>query len=157
VLFRSKPPVRTDGERAMLTAVLDWYRDGVLLKVEGVSPAHAAAKPLRSETSIAGVVKHLALVEDTWFSHRFAGHPEPAPWAGVPWDDDRAVHPATGEVLTLRWVLVQHLEETARHLGHLDVLGELLDGTTGDQGPATPTADLGGCPVRRGPGGMLRP
>ena len=33
---------------------------------------------------------------------------------------------------TLRYVLVHMIEETARHLGHLDVLRELLDGTTGE-------------------------
>jgi hypothetical protein len=31
----------------------------------------------------------------------------------------------------LRWVLVQVLEETARHAGHADILREELDGTTG--------------------------
>ena len=34
--------------------------------------------------------------------------------------------------VTLRWVLVHLLEETARHAGHLDVMREALDGRTGD-------------------------
>ncbi|MGH9208495.1 MAG: DinB family protein [Acidimicrobiales bacterium] len=34
--------------------------------------------------------------------------------------------------VTLRWVLVHMLEETARHVGHLDVMREHIDGTTGD-------------------------
>ncbi|MCC9205085.1 DinB family protein [Arthrobacter sp. zg-Y769] len=33
---------------------------------------------------------------------------------------------------SVRWVLVHMIEETARHCGHLDILRELLDGTTGD-------------------------
>jgi Protein of unknown function (DUF664) len=33
---------------------------------------------------------------------------------------------------SLRWVIVHILEETARHAGHLDVMRESLDGTTGD-------------------------
>lgn len=33
--------------------------------------------------------------------------------------------------VNLRWVLVHMLEETARHAGHADVLGELIDGRTG--------------------------
>ncbi|MFC5215106.1 DinB family protein [Streptomyces coerulescens] len=37
-----------------------------------------------------------------------------------------------GEV-SLRWVLVHMIEETARHAGHMDILRELLDGATGDQ------------------------
>lgn len=32
----------------------------------------------------------------------------------------------------LRWVLMHLVEETSRHNGHLDVLRELADGTTGD-------------------------
>ncbi|QRN79434.1 MAG: DinB family protein [Nocardiopsis sp. BM-2018] len=34
--------------------------------------------------------------------------------------------------VTLRWVLMHMVEETARHNGHLDVLRELADGTTGE-------------------------
>ena len=33
---------------------------------------------------------------------------------------------------SLRWILLHMLEETARHCGHLDVMREELDGTTGD-------------------------
>ena len=44
--------------------------------------------------------------------------------------DDRA-RDLRGEV-TLRWVLVHIIEETARHLGHLVLLREMLDGTTGE-------------------------
>ena len=32
----------------------------------------------------------------------------------------------------LRWILLHMLEENARHNGHLDILRELHDGTTGD-------------------------
>ncbi len=32
---------------------------------------------------------------------------------------------------TLRWMLLHMLEETARHVGHMDVIRELLDGETG--------------------------
>ncbi|GAB3454995.1 DinB family protein [Streptomonospora sediminis] len=35
-------------------------------------------------------------------------------------------------VVTLRWVLVHMIEETARHNGHLDILREMADGTTGE-------------------------
>ena len=40
-----------------------------------------------------------------------------------------------GATVTLRWVLIHMLEETARHAGHTDILRELLDGTTGDHPP----------------------
>lgn len=32
----------------------------------------------------------------------------------------------------VRWVMVHMIEETGRHCGHLDILRELLDGSTGD-------------------------
>ena len=37
-----------------------------------------------------------------------------------------------GEPVSLRWVLIHMVEETARHAGHMDILRELLDGATGD-------------------------
>ncbi len=46
--------------------------------------------------------------------------------------DDVARRPPDGEPHSLRFVLVHVLEETARHVGHLDVLREALDGTTGE-------------------------
>jgi uncharacterized damage-inducible protein DinB len=168
---RPLPPIREADERTTLVGMLDWYRDGVVSKVRGVSQEVAARAPMRSSTSIAGLVKHLALVEDSWFTVRLAGHEEPAVWAEADFDVDpdwefhsavdepiddllalyaeacarsRAItdahdldHLTTGDdplvrPFTLRYLLVHMIEETARHLGHLDVLRELLDGTTGE-------------------------
>lgn len=36
------------------------------------------------------------------------------------------------KTVTLHWIVVHMIEETARHAGHLDILRELTDGTTGD-------------------------
>jgi uncharacterized damage-inducible protein DinB len=36
-----------------------------------------------------------------------------------------------GDAVTLRWVLIHMLEDTARHAGHMDILRELIDGSTG--------------------------
>jgi hypothetical protein len=38
----------------------------------------------------------------------------------------------SGETVSLRWVLIHMIEETARHAGHMDIVRELIDGTTGD-------------------------
>jgi hypothetical protein len=35
------------------------------------------------------------------------------------------------EPVTLRWVLLHLIEETARHNGHIDILREMTDGVTG--------------------------
>jgi uncharacterized damage-inducible protein DinB len=37
-----------------------------------------------------------------------------------------------GERVSLRWILVHMLEETARHAGHMDLIREGIDGRTGD-------------------------
>jgi uncharacterized damage-inducible protein DinB len=41
------------------------------------------------------------------------------------WHGDREV--------SLRWVLIHMVEETARHAGHMDIVRELIDGATGDR------------------------
>lgn len=35
------------------------------------------------------------------------------------------------EALSLRWILIHMIEETARHAGHADIVRELIDGATG--------------------------
>jgi hypothetical protein len=37
-----------------------------------------------------------------------------------------------GDSVSMRWVLIHMVEETARHAGHMDILRELIDGATGD-------------------------
>jgi Protein of unknown function (DUF664) len=59
----------------------------------------------------------MAAAESLWIVRRFAGDDVELP--------DETVGP------NLRWVLMHLLEETARHAGHADVLGELIDGQTG--------------------------
>jgi uncharacterized damage-inducible protein DinB len=39
---------------------------------------------------------------------------------------------AKGQPVNLRWILIHMIEETGRHAGHLDLLRELLDGSTGE-------------------------
>ncbi|MFI6339762.1 DinB family protein [Streptomyces sp. NPDC050535] len=41
----------------------------------------------------------------------------------------------SGATVSLRWVLIRMVEETARHAGHMDIVRELLDGTAGDHRP----------------------
>jgi uncharacterized damage-inducible protein DinB len=37
-----------------------------------------------------------------------------------------------GDAVSMRWVLIHMIEETARHAGHVDIVRELIDGATGD-------------------------
>jgi hypothetical protein len=51
---------------------------------------------------------------------------------GASLDDLAAAEsPHYGRV-SLRWILVHMIEETARHAGHLDLMREQIDGKTGD-------------------------
>jgi uncharacterized damage-inducible protein DinB len=53
--------------------------------------------------------------------------------AAAQMDDVSArVHPRRGTSFTLRWILLHMIEETARHLGHIDILREQIDGATGE-------------------------
>jgi hypothetical protein len=74
-------------ERAMLTSFLDYHRDTVLWKASGLTREQMAATLPPSSLTIAGLVKHLALVEDTWFTERFAGAGA-GQWSSIDWDAD---------------------------------------------------------------------
>jgi hypothetical protein len=41
----------------------------------------------------------------------------------------------SGATVSMRWVLIHMIEETARHAGHMDIVRELIDGMTGDHRP----------------------
>jgi uncharacterized damage-inducible protein DinB len=46
--------------------------------------------------------------------------------------DEAVVHPRWKEEVSRRWILVHMIEETARHVGHADILREQLDGAVGE-------------------------
>ncbi len=85
---RVDPPLQTD-ELTMLVAFLDYHRATLEWKVEGLTDDQVHEAPLPSSAlTLAGLVKHLALVEDCWFPDRFAGLGESEPWASAPFDED---------------------------------------------------------------------
>jgi uncharacterized damage-inducible protein DinB len=88
-----------DDERTMLGAFLDHHRATLVWKASGLTPAQLAQPLAPSSLTIGGLVKHLALVEDSWFTTRFAGHAEPEPWASADWDayPDWEHHSAAGD------------------------------------------------------------
>lgn len=47
-------------------------------------------------------------------------------------DLDHVVPASRGRMVSLRWILVHMIEETARHAGHADILREMIDGAVGD-------------------------
>ncbi|MGO4103970.1 DinB family protein [Leifsonia sp. YAF41] len=76
-------------ERAALDQFLDYHRATLLSKTDGLGAEAMAARLPTSELTLAGLLKHLALVESSWIQERFLGRPEEEPWASAPWDDDR--------------------------------------------------------------------
>jgi uncharacterized damage-inducible protein DinB len=81
-------PAFSLGEADMLSAFLDYHRRTLLMKVEGLGQAQLAQRIPTSTLTLAGLLKHMALVEDSWFTERFAGQAMPAPFADVDWDAD---------------------------------------------------------------------
>lgn len=49
----------------------------------------------------------------------------------LPMDQLTLTPGSSGENVTLQWVLMHMLEETARHLGHADLIREAIDGAVG--------------------------
>jgi uncharacterized damage-inducible protein DinB len=153
-------------EREMLIAFLDYYRETVLTKLDGLPREALVRRVASSRTTLLGIVKHLIHVEERWFDAAIGGAPmrarnpddRDAEWlvdedenaeglatryrvmwarsneiaraASLDEHRRRADRPETD--LTVRWILVHMLEETARHAGHADILRELIDGRTGD-------------------------
>ena len=75
-------------ELALLGEYLDCQRETVLSKTDGLTRVQLAQKHPPSELTLAGLLYHLALVEEDWLEVRFAGLPDREPWAGVDWDND---------------------------------------------------------------------
>ena len=160
------PDLRAD-ERTMLEQFLDQQRELVLEKIDGLDDAQGHAHLLpATDLTIAGIVKHLAYVEDRWVQSRLVGI-DVEPWASAPfgrdvdWDFHSAAEDALADIgalyraacdrsrtsiarfesldtpalvpsfgvgpVSVRWVLVHLIEETAHHLGHLDLLRDTIE------------------------------
>jgi len=119
-----------------------------------------AWRPAPTANSLGVIVVHLGYAERLWVRAVFAGERMEMGWRTrmfelpTGWDVDQAVAfyrtetEAADGVLdaagsfdlrsagdlrptTLRWVVLHLIEETARHVGHMDITRELLDGSTG--------------------------
>ncbi|HEV7168343.1 MAG TPA: DinB family protein [Micrococcaceae bacterium] len=84
---RTDPQPAAD-EKTTLLQFLDFQRATLLLKAEGLSKDELAQPLPSSSLTLAGLLKHLALVEDDWIQTKFSGLPEREPWASAPWDQD---------------------------------------------------------------------
>jgi uncharacterized damage-inducible protein DinB len=84
---RPEPPPAGD-ETATLLGFLDFHRATLAWKSGGLDAAGLRATVGTSTMTLGGMLKHLALVEDDWFSCSLHGL-EPAPaWKSVDWEAD---------------------------------------------------------------------
>jgi uncharacterized damage-inducible protein DinB len=74
-------------ERELLRRTLDFHREVLVSKVEGVDAAGLTFTPVSSGTSLGGLIRHLTTVEQYWFRHIFSGEVVPGPRAD-PWVHD---------------------------------------------------------------------
>ncbi len=70
----------------MLKAFLDSNRDVMIWKADGMPDEAGRAAPFASDTSMIGLLQHLAIVEKSWFQNIFAGRE--VDW-GFDFDADR--------------------------------------------------------------------
>lgn len=84
---RPDPPQVAD-ELATATGFLDWLRATVQWRTDGLDEQGLRAALHPTTMTLAGLLKHLAFVEDYWFGYVLAGHEPAEPWRTAPWDDD---------------------------------------------------------------------
>ncbi len=147
-------------EMPMARAWLRHLRDSAIFKVEGLTPEQLRWRPAPTANSLGVIVVHLGYAERLWLRAIFAGEPMDMGWRSRMFElpDDWGVGevvdfyraefaladavldradtfdlPSAGDLrpTTLRWAVSHLIEETARHVGHMDVTRELLDGSTG--------------------------
>lgn len=85
---RTSPPLRGD-EATTLRGFLDLHRDTLRWKTAGLTSEQLATSLPPSEMTLGGLLKHLALVESSWFSQVLMGGPLIAPFDTVDWSADR--------------------------------------------------------------------
>jgi Protein of unknown function (DUF664) len=165
-------------EADTLLGSLERQRATFAWKCSGVDASGMRATVGASALTLGGLLKHLALVEDEYFSRRLLGRDLGPPWDAVDWDADpdwewhsaaadspgqlyalwrdavarsrEAVSEALaaggmgqlarwaspgGESPSLRRIMIDIIEEYARHVGHADLIRESVDGLTGEDPP----------------------
>jgi uncharacterized damage-inducible protein DinB len=104
---RPEPPLAA-GETDTLLGFLDFQRATLAWKCAGLDAAGLNATVGASSMTLGGILKHLAYVEQDWFSRSLHGRDRRPPWDTVDWkaDPDWEWHSAavdTPEQLVTLW------------------------------------------------------
>jgi uncharacterized damage-inducible protein DinB len=84
---RPEPPLAGD-ETATLLGFLEFQRATLAWKCGALDAAGLRATVGASSMTLGGLLKHLAYVEDDWFSRALHGRDPAAPWDTVDWKAD---------------------------------------------------------------------
>jgi uncharacterized damage-inducible protein DinB len=153
-----RTPFNNADEKQTLLDFLEYLREAMIRKVDGLSDADLRKELVPSGTSLLWLLKHLTRVEAGWFQFAVTGGGE-VPTGDLEPDDTkgsviagyRAAIARSNQIvagiddldtlslrassapepMSVRWVLVHMIEETARHAGHADILREQIDGEIG--------------------------
>ena len=125
------------GEAELLTGFLDYHRATFLGKVSGLTKEQMARTTAASSLTLAGLTKHLAYVEDTWFQDRVLGRPTSGVWDDARFEEDpdweltSAVDDEPGDLIALYVAACQRSREVVASVGDLDALSAVPDGLSG--------------------------
>ena len=86
--MRQDPDATTTSERESLEQYLDYQRETILRKTEGLTQEQLGQRIPTSALTLAGILYHLALVEEDWFEVKFLGQEDREDWQGIDWDAD---------------------------------------------------------------------
>lgn len=171
---RPGPPIAGGDEVTTLIGALERQRFYIGWKCGGLDAAGLQTKLGPSDITLGGLLKHLAWVEEVYFTWRLRGQRPLSPFDTVDWENEpdwewrtaandtpeelhglwrRAVSRsryAVAEALkeggvnqriqhgdwddrpSLRRILIDLIEEYARHVGHADLIRESIDGLVGE-------------------------
>ena len=81
-------PLPAADEATTLLGFLDYQRATLAWKCAGLDKAGLSATVGVSTMTLGGILKHMSLVEQGWFSRSLWGRERSAPWDTVDWDAD---------------------------------------------------------------------
>jgi uncharacterized damage-inducible protein DinB len=103
---RPEPPLTAD-ELGTLVGFLEFQRATLAWKCEGLDETALRSSLAPSTMTLGGLLKHMAWVEDYWFSCRLLGRPPHETWTDVDWKSDpdhewnSAVHDSADDLRAL--------------------------------------------------------
>ncbi|WP_210605232.1 DinB family protein [Brevibacterium oceani] len=128
-------PATTPSERQGLEEFLDYFRQVIRRKAEGLGPEQLTHTVASSSLSIGGMIRHLTLVEESWFSEVLLGRDLAEPWASVDWkadpdwDFDSAAGSSADDLLSAHAQACARSREILAEAADLDALSVRGDST----------------------------